>query len=66
MQSRQKKVLPSYQRQNRAAAAIVLADPRRHLAWPEPIRAEEIEASLMVGWARRFVEVETKTEQVSS
>ena len=60
MQSRQKKVLPSYQRQNRESAAIILADPRRHLAWPEPLSAEEIEASLMVGWARKVQAAEEK------
>lgn len=51
---------------NQLAAAIILADPTRHLAWQAPLSVAEVEASLMVRWARRIVEVETKTEQVLS
>ena len=49
---------PAYATPNREVAAIILADPRRHLAWPEPLSAEEIEASLMVGWAREATQIE--------
>lgn len=64
MQSRQKKVLPSYQRQNRAAAAIVLADPVRHLQWPGTLTEAEVEATLMVRWARRIIEKQVPVEEL--
>lgn len=53
---------PSYTTPNQQAAAIILADPARHLAWPGELTVEEIEASLMVGWARKVSQIETSEE----
>lgn len=49
---------PAYATPNRESAAIILADPEAALRWPEPLTAEEIEASLMVGWARKVTQIE--------
>lgn len=48
------KKIPLYDAQNRLTATVILADPERHLAWPEPLAPAEVEASLMVRWARTF------------
>lgn len=53
---------PAYATPNRESAAIILADPERHLAWPEPLTQAEIEASFLVRWARRIVAGEEKNE----
>jgi len=49
---------PSYASGNHQAAAIILADPVRHLQWPEPMTEAEIEASLLVRWARTITKIE--------
>ena len=47
---------------NRLAAAIILADSERHLAWPAPLSDAEMEASLMVRWARRIEAAEEEKQ----
>ena len=56
--ARGRKALPAYTRQNSESAAIILADPARHLAWPVAMSEAEIEASLMVRWARKISQSE--------
>jgi len=52
------KPLPAWRAGNHQAAAIILANPRRHLAWPEPLTDAEVEGSLMVRWARKVTQPE--------
>lgn len=50
--------IPSYAAGNQLAARIILANPRRHLAWSEPLTDAEVDASLMVRWAREVTETQ--------
>lgn len=49
---------PTYDAGNQLAAAIILTDPTRHLAWPEPLTEAEIEAAGLVRWARKIERAE--------
>ena len=53
---------PTYTAGNHHAATIILADPERHLAWPAPPSDAEMEASLMVRWARRIEAAEEEKQ----